>query len=319
MADFEQLALEASGLTNTSAPLPLVVGWSSTLINELSRTKKMQHLKRMKELYIPPVITGGLVSATRDTEFITGNSDAQNAWLPGELLTENYYIRIKTVWYPIGAREGDKLIIRPPALYAEDSVTNHVYALMKKYHKLDDEVNLLDEHFTHGRFGSPLPVITKDQMDYLYPARWTSYASSGGVPQHVCEVEVSQDGHRQVEVYPYSQRSELLYYNAWVKPPTYTYTDPIPHFINYSALLEGVKLRCYEYAANREQDTNRAQMLHNMKARQETIWTRTKDEVFLHEAAASQGGMSAQLLKDRFNPTHRDINNAYSQVWSREP
>ncbi len=317
---FESLALEATGLVGSTAPMPLVVSWASTLIQELSRIKKLQTYRVMKELYIPSTITTGLVSATRDSNRVTGNGIAATAWLSGqELANESYYIRIRTIWYPIGSREGNTLTFKPPAFYAEDTITDHTYVLLKKYHKLSPDVDQLEEHMTHARFGSPLPIITKDQMDYLYPARWTSYASSGGVPQHVCEVELSVDQQRQVEVYPYSQLSEVLYYNAWLKPPEYKYTDYIPNFINYASLIEGVKHRLYEYEANRAKEVQMKQVLLNEKARQKTIWDRAKEELFLHEPALSQGGMSVQLLRDRFISTHRDINNAYSQVWSREP
>jgi hypothetical protein len=278
----------------------------------------VQHFKVFKELYIPPVINAGLVNATRDSSVITGNAAAQAAWLGGHLLVGRY-IRIKTVWYPIGDQQGSTLKIKPPALFAEDSVTNHVYTIMKKYHELDTDVDLLDETMTNARFGSPLPIISKDQMDYLYPARWTSYASSGGVPQHVCEVEISVSGQRQVEVYPYPQLSELLYYNAWLKPPLFTYNDYLPNFINYSALLEGVKHKLYEHQVSKEKDVQRQGILMNLMSRQLTVWQNARAELFLHESATSQGGFAAQLLRDRFIPTHRDINNAYSQVWSREP
>ena len=321
LLSFEHLTEEACGLIGAFPPLPLVVQWASTLINELYRAKKMQHYKATnKNLYIPGVITTGLVSATRGSNTITGNTAASNSWLSGQqFATDGYSIRIKTVWYPIGDRQGVDLIIKPPALFAEDNATAHSYVILKRYHKLDPDVESLDEHMTHARFGSPLPVITHDQMNMLYPARWTSYASSGGVPLHVAEVEVSVDQVRQVEVYPYPQQSELLYYDAWVKPPEYGYEDNIPQFINYSALLEGVKHKLYEYQANHTTDIQMKQVMLNEKARQKTIWDKAKEELFLHESASHEGGIAVQLLRDRFVSTHRDINNAYSAVWSREP
>ena len=318
MMTFEDLAREAIALTSSPAPMPLVVQWASTMINELSRVKKVQHFKVLRELYIPPVLNTGLVSATRDSANLTGNAAALAAWPGGHQLVGRY-IRIQTVWYPIGDQQGTVLKIRPPALFAENSVTLHSYVIQTRYLELDEDVDLLDEHMTHGRFGSPIPVITKDQMDALYPGRWSAYASSGGVPQHVCEVEVSLRGRRQVEVYPYSQTSELLYYNAWLKPPAYTYDQYLPNFINYAALVEGVKHRLYEYHAAREQEPQRQAVLMNLAARQRTIWQDARAELFLHEAAAAQGGLSMMLLKDRFVATGRDINNAWSAVWSREP
>ncbi len=318
MMTFEDLAREAIALTSSPAPMPLVVQWASTIINELSRVKKVQHFKVMRELYLPPVLNTGLVSATRDSATITGDGAALAAWPPGHQLVGRS-IRIQTVWYPIGDQQGATLKIRPPALYAENSVSLHSYVILTKYHELDEDIDLLDESMTHGRFGSPIPLISKDQMDLLYPGRWTSYSSAGGVPQHVCEVEVSLRGRRQVEVYPYSQLSELLYYNAWLKPPAYTYDQYLPNFINYAALVEGVKQRLYEHLAAREKDPQRQAVLMNLAARQRTIWQDARAELFLHESAAAQGGLSVQLLRDRFTPAHRDINNAYSQVWSREP
>lgn len=318
MMTFEDLAREAIALTSSMAPMPLAVQWASTIINELSRVKKVQHFKVLKELYIPPVITAGLVSATRDSGTITGDSTAQAVWLGGHLLVGRY-IRIKTVWYPIGDQQGATLKIKPPARFAEDTVTNHTYVILKKYHELDQDVDLLDETMTHARFGAPLPLISKDQMDYLYPARWSSYASSGGVPQHVCEAEISPNGQRQVEVYPYAQLSELLYYNAWLKPPLFTFESYIPNFINYSALLEGVKHKLYEYQVSKEREFQKQSVLMNLMSRQLTVWQNARAELFLHESAASQGGFSVQILKDRFVSHHRDINNAYSAVWSREP
>jgi hypothetical protein len=319
---FEHLVSEASSLINTYPPIPLVVGWASSLISECARTKKMAHYRAtQRNVYIPGTITTGLVTATRGSNTITGNTTASNAWLSGQqLASQQYFIRIKTVWYPIGDRQGADLIIKPPALFAEDSVSLHSYVLLKRYHALDPDVDSLDEHMTHARFGSPLPVITVDQMNSMYPARWTSYASSGGVPQHVCEVELTPDQRRQIEIYPYPQQSELLYYDAWVKPPEYLYTDYVPSFINYAALLEGVKYKLYEYEANKISDNPQMkQLMLNEKARQRTIWDKAREEIFLREASTHQGSMALQLLRDRFVTTHRDINNAYSQVWSREP
>lgn len=320
LTTFEQLVLEATGLVSSRAPLPLAVEWASTMINELSRTKKLQHYRTTRELYLPPVITEGTVTATRDSFTITGNATAQAAWLSGhQMSNNNYYIRVKTIWYPIGDIQGVDLILRPPSRFAEDTATAHSYLILKKYHQLDQDVDQLDEHMTNARFGSLLPLISKDQMDFLFPGRWSTYSSSGGVPSYVCEIELSPDQRRQVEVYPYPQKSELIYYNAWLKPPPFQYTDPIPNFINYAALIEGVKYKLYEYEANRAQDPQMKQLLLNEKARQGTIWGDAKKELFLHEAAASQGGMSVQMLRDRFVSSHRDINSAYSQVWSREP
>src|SRR6266446_2974944 len=115
MQTFEDLAREAIALTSSPAPLPLVVQWASTIINELSRVKKVQHFKVLKELYIPPVINTGLVTATRDSGTITGNAAALAVWLGGHQLVGRY-IRIKTVWYPIGDQQGSTLKIKPPAL-----------------------------------------------------------------------------------------------------------------------------------------------------------------------------------------------------------
>src|SRR5712691_7255779 len=167
MMTFEDLAREAISLTSSPAPMPLAVQWASTILNELSRVKKVQHFKQAKDLYIPPVITAGLVSATRDSAVVTGDAPAQAVWLGGHSLVGRF-IRIKTVWYPIGDQQGAVLTMKPPALFAEDSVTAHTYVILKKYHELDTDVDLLDETMTHARFGSPLPIISKDHMDYLY-------------------------------------------------------------------------------------------------------------------------------------------------------
>jgi len=92
--------------------MPLAVQWTNDRVHELLGKRRVAILKRNLELSIPgPIGQGtaspppGLVSATRGSTVVSGDSTAHSAWdtLP-ITFPQGWFIRPKSAWYRVSQR-----------------------------------------------------------------------------------------------------------------------------------------------------------------------------------------------------------------------
>lgn len=306
LTTLEDVARHAKSLMSSDASTPLAAQWVNFRIAEVAGQKRLRTYRRLKELYVPAPVTTGTVTVTRDSPDVIGTG---TAWTQ---TYEGWYLRPQTAWYRVlSVNSPTSITLESP--FAENSLTDTSYTLVKRYQELPADVQMFSESlFIHGRNGRPLRVISWEELSVMYPLRsW----GGGGLPQVVAEAEPRFDGVRQLEIYPYPSTSELYYYLAWLKPESLDMGAPVPPFINPYVLVEGIKVDMLFYAASREQDASIKQLLYNEHRRQATYWQGKIHECLLMEPGVDDAQFVVRQLADKRGPYDYDIVTAYDQVW----
>lgn len=304
----EDIARHAKSLCKCEAPTPLVSQWVSRRIAEVAGHKRLRSLRKFRELWVPGGYRTGTATFTRDSVYVTGTG---TAWTPA---MAGRYIRGNTVYYRIAeVTSPTSLVLEDANPFAENSITNTAYVLVQRFQKLPKDVQTISaKSVIHPRVVRPLIMISLDEANLLYPAR---HFAAGGLPAHFWEIDVSDDGHRQLELFPYLDQSEIIYYLCWTKPPDYIQTDPVPPFIHPYVIIEGVLVDLYGYKASEQTDYQMAALWINKQDRQRTLWEAKISEALMQEKGLTDGQFIVEQLQQRRAYGERDIITAYDQVW----
>lgn len=302
----EDIARHAKSLCKCEAPTPLVTQWVSKRISEVAGHKRLRSFRRFRELYIPPPYQTGTCTINRDSTAVTGQNTVWTNAFVGR------YIRINVVYYKIASVDSATSLTLETA-FGENSVATHSYVIVQRFHPLPLDVQTIAmKSVLHPRVVRPLIYVSLDEMNLLYPSR---HFAAGGLPAHFTEVDPSPDGARQLEFFPYSSTSEIIYYLCWTRPPDYIQTDPLPPFIHPYALVEGTLVDIYGYKASEYTDTTLAQLWMNKQDRQRVLWEGKIQEALLQESGLNDRQFIVEQLQQRRAYGERDIITAYDQVW----
>ena len=307
----EELARYSREIAASTASIPLITQWINVRIGEVAGTRRLRQYRRARELILPADIREGTVTATRDSAIITGTG---TTW-DGTLEDGTYYLRVRSSWYRIlDVDSATSLILESP--FSENSISDSSYRIVRRFHPLPDDTQMMD-NFVFVRTSLPLDHVSSDELDKNFPARWHA---TGGIPTYVAEVEPHfATGARQIEVYPYSNTSEIIAYLTWIKPPALAWTQPLPNFVQPYALHEGLLVDLYRHnAAKAAQAGNieTAAYWRNESRAQATTWERKKREALVQERGINDSQFMVRFLRQRYSHGFSTgIRTAYEQVW----
>lgn len=269
MATVDDAARQALAEVDTDAGFLRAVGWASDRYREITNRSRFRALRRVGELRLPPKLSTGTVTVTRDFNIVTGNAAATATWtddLAGRYIRTNQ----GRGWQRIAAMVGTDLRLETP--WGDDTQSGASYEIVKRFHDVDPRARHLGK-FVWMRFGRDLENITLTEMDIRFPDRLT--VAAGG-PLYVTEIGMNEAGTRQVEVYPYvSTESEVLHYVFWPHSPRLRPGDNLPEPIDPYILREGVLVDIYRWEAAKALRTggsDAAAIWGNWAARQTTLW-----------------------------------------------
>lgn len=316
MSTVEDIARNAIALAGSDMGVRLAGNWVNRRWKELVAGKRLKHLRRIRQLFLPARINAGTVTATRGSTIVTGDATAQAAWSEAIVGRE---FRGRVTWYRIAQFQTTQIVLESE--FAEDTLTAGSYDIVQRFHNLPIEVKHLGSPMNLMRLHRPVWLISLDRLNSMRAGRPTF-----GPPIWVAEVGLDLTRRvRRVEVYPYPEDdSETLHYMYWEDPPDLEFRDKIPGFINTYALEEGVLvdvLRQMGLQANRDGEFDKAVTLLNESRRQDSLWRNDKKkEATLDEAAYDDAEVileAFQFQSGSFNEFGFEIATAFDQVWSR--
>lgn len=311
MATVEEISRHVAGVTASEDDLLLVATWVNQRWKEIGNTTTLKTLRRKGELVTQPVVEDGTVAVTRGSPIIVGTGTPWTSQLEG------LSIRVVTNWYEIAQVTSATEIILASD-YAENTQGSGAgYSIVNRRYRLDSEARQLG-FFTHMRLRRMLSLSSEQGLDFVIPSRF----SIANVPSFVAEVEPDENDVKQVEIYPYTRREELIHYIYWKEPPDLDYKDRLPSFIDIEAFREGVMvdvMRNAMFKAINNDELRKAEILRNDYRSQETRWMRDhKHRVIKQDSGAADHEFL--LLNSRNHPTGVGsdtivIDNAFDQVW----
>lgn len=282
----DEIIRDVIGSVETEVGSPLVARWINNRYQELVSRVRFRHLRRIGELSLPAVVSSGSVSATRGSTTITPDATAQAALntSPGAGTHEYWYVRVNSVWYKIASIGAGGSSITLATAYAEDTVADASYRVVKRYHALDATVRWFGD-FVFERLRYPLENLNLDELNMLYPSR----ILTGHYPTHVVHVGVDTSGNQMVEIYPPPETTEMIKYVYWRTPVALTFTSDIPLVIEPKVLKEGSLVDLYRYEKSRQinrGNVEAAAIYANEEAKQRRIWEQNiKDAIRTSRAA----------------------------------
>jgi hypothetical protein len=281
MATVEEVVKDIQSLGMRSFSPVACAKWLDNRYKELVARIRFKNLRKVGELSLPALVETGTVSATRDSTAITGDSTTW-ATSPGVATHTQYWIKIRTAWYKIASVASDTALTLNSA-FAEDSVTDATYKIVRRFHSLASDARWLGL-FVHPKLRQRLNMMTEEEFDISYPGR----PIAGIYPISVCEAGVDSSGYTQVEIYPPPLESEMIHYIYWSLPTALTLSSTIPQIIDAYVLREGALIDAYTSASIAELNLGNieaASVYSNSAAKQRTIWERK-----INDACRTQRG-----------------------------
>lgn len=314
MTKVEDVAQSALSALNSEAGRVLTATWVNDRYKELIGKVRFKHTRKIGELAIPAVISGGTVTIARGSKYVVGNATAQALWSTSNI---NWHFRGATAWYRVVGVAPDKTL-ELSTVYAEDSLGAAGYALAKREFDLPVNVRSLDL-FVHMRRHRSFHVVPLEFLDAVAPARID--ITTG--PAYAVELGMSEEKGKRLELYPACATSEVLHYVYRELPERLSLTDILPGVIDGYVLKEGVLvdvMRWEQAMAAKNGKPEIAALWRNDSRAQETKWEKkiqaaimadrgADDQTFVWESARFLGQGQSGLLND--------ITSAQDQVWSR--
>jgi hypothetical protein len=306
----DQVARAALSAINSDAGLVRAVHYTSHRYRELTNDGRLRSLRKLGELIVPAIVDTGTVDTTRDSNVVTGDSDAQGVWT-SDLIGR--YFRATSAWYKVSNVIGGEL--RLESTFAETAVDDGGYDIVPRFIPLPPEVRYLGT-FVHTRLRRKLQRQTAVEMDWNFPDR---ILSSNAGPQVVVDFGRDDSGNRVVEIYPYSTTSEIIHYVYWERSPDLHAGDLLPYSVDEYALKEGVLVDLMRYASFKAAQSNQvdiASFYRNDYRAQETKWDRIKRDML----NADKGSDDVTFVLRRAGldtTTDGIIRTAREEVWAR--
>ena len=249
----------------------LAVKWASNRFAELAGQGKLRPFRKLYEVQLPANITAGTITTTRDSTTVTGNATAAAAWPPSIV---GKFFRATSNWYEIASVSGTIIKLVKP--FSEDAVSAGTYHIVPRKVELEKNIRFLGT-LVNMRTGREVKHVPLDDLDRIAAARTTV---TGG-PTIYSEVSVSDEGVREIELYPYHSSTELIRYTAYVDPPELKPDSLIPSYLNPYILIEGVRIDIMRQKMAAALDAGQVDVgatWANLYRSQETKWRELKNE-----------------------------------------
>lgn len=130
-----------------------------------------------------------------------------------------------------------------------------------------------------------------EQLDWEAPGR----TLVGSYPLRVAQTTDNSSGYLRVELYPYSDTSEIIHYIYWDYPSTLSITSTIPLQIDPYILKEGALIDLYRYMKSRAYRGGRIDEGNSWRNDEMTQETRWKDHI-QDAIRTNQGADDATLI-----------------------
>lgn len=274
----DEVARAALATVGSNAGLLLAIRWADERYRQLTSRVKMRHMRRLGEVVIPEPLDDGLATATRGSSIVTGDADAQTAWAARHDIKDGtWYFRGRRTWYKI-TDVTPTPSLRLESEFSEADLSAGGYKIIKRFHALAPDVRFLGK-FVHMRLHRALDDVSILTLDMEHPARIT-VAGSG--PEIVAEAFNDVEGHRMVELYPYSTATETVHYVYWPTPLKLQPGSILPAEVDTEALKSGVLIDVYRFEmakAARDAKVDAAALWRNEMRAQETTWERRIEEI----------------------------------------
>lgn len=312
MPTVEDVARHVAGITNSNDDILLIGDWASYRWQEVVTHAggTLRALRRLGELYIEPTYSTGTVAATQGERTLTGTDTVWTTQMVGR------FLRIINTWQRIEQVLSEtSLLLEKP--YPNVDVSGAGYTIADRRHKLAPTARKLGV-FVHDRLMTPLEIVSETGLELAFPGA----RNVNSVPQYVAEVEPDENNVRQVEIYPFSNRRELIHYIYWDAPQRLSFKDTFPGFVDTEALREGVLIDVYRNKMVKAMDAGNAEaaaLWRNEYRAQETQWKNTHRTRVLSQDV---GVDDLEFILER-RPAHPGykretiINDAYSHIWYR--
>lgn len=315
-----EVANDALAQVASDASLILVAKWVADRYQELVSRVRFRHLRQVGEFLIPPVYSVGTVKVAQGSRTILFNPPAPpetpDAGVSDPLFAGRYFrARGRMAWYQIASAPPGVLLLKTP--FAEFSADAVGYDIAPRFVPLHPQARWLGA-FIFSRRRRPLTLLQPDELELLFPDR--RLISTG--PQVYAEVGVDPEtSGRLIEVYPYSQQSEMIHYVYWARPdPPLRLHDPLPFDVDPYVLREGVLIDLMRYESGRSLRAGQVEAgayWRNEYRAQKTSWERE-----IMQAVRADNGPDDLVFV--LNTRHRmltdtDIVTAYDHVIAQWP
>lgn len=308
MATVEQVATEVLAAVDSSAGLVQAGNWVAQRYRQFASKARLRHLREVGELVIPATITAGTVTATRGSTSVTADATAQAA-LSSSIVGRS--IRVRSAWYKISAYSAPTITLS--SAFSEDTATGSGYVVAQRFSSLGTDVRWLGT-FVHMRLRTALRNVSPTVLDHYYPDR----VLATSFPLYWAETsENDTTKAKQVEIYPYSDQSEIIHYVYWKEPSILALTDEIPSHIDSSLLREGALIDLFRFKMAQSADRGQVELAalwRNESQVQRTLWER----MCLNAMKQDRGVEDISLILHRagINP-YGDIVDARGEVYAR--
>lgn len=299
MVTVDEVARETLNAVGSNAGIIQAIRWASQRYRQLAQRGKMRHLRVVGEVVIPAAIGAedgqGTITATRDSQIVTGDSDAQTTWRgvadpdqQGRSGLAGRYFRYRRDWYRIEDLEDDSaggVQLRLTSPIAEESSTDVTYKIVQKHTRMPANMQSIAPVMVQMRLWRPLAAVSISELELTQPER---LFVAGTGPEMWAEVGNDENGVRLVEFYPYPLKSELIRFVYYTRAPELNPGDPIPNDISIEVIKAGVLVDVYRWEmsqAARENRVDAAALWRNEARAQETTWQKRMEEAMAAERA----------------------------------
>lgn len=286
----DDVARETLNSVASNAGILQTIRWISQRYRQLAQRGKMRHLRRVAEVVIPASLSTGTITAVRESQVITGDTDAQTAWAAAAgadgLGLVGRYFRFRRNWYEIAGVElsGSAPQLRLTSPVAEEDSDDVTYKIVQKHTKMPADLQQLGA-FVHMRLWRPLTKMSIMELDLTQPER---IFVAGTGPEMWAEVGNDAQGIRTIEFYPYPVENELIRFFYYAKSPDLEPGDFVPNEIAVEVLKSGalIDVMRFEMAqALRQNNVEAAALWRNELRAQETTWGKRMEEAMQAERA----------------------------------
>lgn len=309
MPTVEYVARGVLAAIDSDASLVLAQQWVNERFQQIAARARLRALRKLGTISLPSKLSTGTVDATRDSAVIVGDGTAAAAW---DAALVGRHIRVRNAWYEIVGVNGDELTLDAP--YAEDSVAAYGYVIVQRFVPLPRDVRHIGT-LVHARRWVAIQRVNQSELDRMSPSR----SQVGGTPFVFAEAPPGPDNSiKRLELYPYSDISDVVHFTYWADPPQLELHDEIPGDIPAHTLKEGALIDLFRYESGRQArlgNVEAAGFYRNEARTQRTQWE-NKD---MPEAIGADGG-SDDVRFIAWNVgrglIEGDIMTARDQVWS---
>lgn len=294
----DDLARSALSCVASNAGIGQVIKWASERYRQLSNQGRMRHLRKVGEVVIPAVVTDGLITATRGSNVVVGDTDAQTAWAAEPDLHGRHF-RFRRNWYRINMVSGTNLILDSEV--SEEDSTDTAYKIVQRDVPMPSDMRFIGRA-TMQRLWRPMTLVSLSELDLMHPER---LFVAGTGPELYCESGTTDQGVRTFEFYPYPLRTELIRFIYWVRSPDLRPGDSLPSVIDLEVLRTGVLIDLFRYEMAEALRANKVEVAgvwRNEARAQETTWSKRIQEALRADKGAED---DSEIIHSR-GPRYQD-------------